>query len=85
MRERASPAIGAFLRALRRSYGLKQHEIAAVAGVSQPNVSRVERCGTTPETEKKYLSWIERACKKKNMAEFNRNYFHHETPSTFQK
>jgi len=65
MRAAANGRISAFLRVLRQSHGLKQREVAASAGITQVAISNIERRGTTPETESKYLTWVRAACVKK--------------------
>jgi transcriptional regulator with XRE-family HTH domain len=42
---------GAFIRRLRRSRGMSQAELAAVAGISQPNISAMENDRRLPSAE----------------------------------
>ncbi|CAN5547416.1 hypothetical protein BH20ACT2_BH20ACT2_02100 [soil metagenome] len=43
--------VGAFVRAVRESRGLSQAELAAVAGVSQPNISAYENDRRMPSAD----------------------------------
>ena len=51
---------GSFLRGIRESRGLTQHELAEVAGVSQPNISAIERGRRMPSLDT--LNRIVTAC-----------------------